>query len=164
MAWAETYALRYVNFGISRNAAEYGAGNYGDLTYGQEATDPLSNVEYTLVPKPGEFPAKVGWLYRAGDADVPFQAQVLGLDGPMNLTSVSTAALVLERVSVGQRVLHALPVTTGTTDGLISADLPASVLAYEGVYRVAVQLQFSSGRCMSITSDDSVTLSIRGQA
>lgn len=162
MTWAKTYALRYTNFAVSRNASTYGSGNYGDFTYGQEATDPLSNIDYTLIPKPGEYPAKVGWLYRAGNAQAPFQAQVLGLAGPMNLTSVTSAALVIERVSVGTRTLWAIPVTTGTTDGLITADLPAAMLAAEGIYRAAVQLVFSSGRCMTITADDSVTLTIRG--
>lgn len=164
MSWAKRYALRFTPFSISKDGATYGgAGNYGDATYGQESSDPLSNVEYVLVASPGEYPTKSGWVYRVGDALAPFQAQVLGLDGPMNLTSVASAALVLERVSIGnQRVLAALPLTVGTTDGLVSADIPAAVLAQQGFYRVGVQLVFDSGRCMSITPDDQALLTVMG--
>jgi hypothetical protein len=162
MTWAKTYSLRFIPFSISKDASNYGTGNYGDGTYGQEASDPLSNVEYTLVAKPGGYPDQLGWIYRRGDGAVPFQAQVLGLDGPMDLTSVATATLVMERVSAGSRVLHALSVTPGTTDGLITASLPTTVLASQGVYRVAVQLVFTSGRAMTITADDQATLSVRG--
>jgi hypothetical protein len=162
MTWAKTYSLRFIPFSIAKDASNYGTGNYGDGTYGQEASDPLSNVEYTLAAKPGGYPDQLGWIYRQGDANVPFQAQVLGLDGPMNLTAVASAALVLERLSAGPRLLHALPVTLGTTDGLVTVGLPATVLESQGVYRVAVQLVFTSGRAMTVTADDQATLMVRG--
>lgn len=156
------YALRFIPYQIIRDAKDYGTDNYGDGAYGQEVTDPQSNVEYALVANPGEYPSRSGWVYRAGDTDQPFSAQVLGLAGPMDLTSASSAVLLLERVSVGVRTLHAYALTPGTTDGLVSGDLPAAMLAAQGTYRVGVQLQFTSGRCMTITPTDEATLEILG--
>lgn len=162
MTWARRYALRFSAFDISRTASLYGSGNYGDGTYGLEATDPLSNDEYALVAEPGEYPSASNWVYRVGDTNPDFQAQVLGLDGPMDLTPVDTAILVIERISVGTRILRALELTAGTTDGNVSGTLPASMLLGQGTYRVAVQLQFTSGRCMTVTPGDEAVLEVLG--
>ena len=105
MTWAKRYALRNVAFGVTRSAADYGSGPYGgQQAFGQEATDPLPNVQYVLAADPGEWPSTTGWVFRTGDAGVTFRAFVLGLDGVLSLTPVTSAALVLHRVSQGPEV------------------------------------------------------------
>ena len=164
MSWSRRYALRNVVFSVSRDAATYGSGNYGDETYGQEATDPLPNSEYILVPNPGEWPTAAGWVYAVGETGRTFTAQCRGVNGVLSLSNIDRAALVIDRASVGERVVDAFPLTIDAVNDVLSYDFTPGQLERPGIYRAAVQLVFDSGRCMSVTADDSVAFTIRGNS
>ena len=162
MSWSRRYALRNVPFNVTRDAATYGSGNYGDETYGQEATDPLPNVDYILVPWPGEWPSNRGWIYRLGDTKRTFSAQCRGAEGVLDLSQVERGALVIDRTSVGSQVTDAFQLTIDADNDLLTYQFAADELTRPGIYRVAVQLLFNSGRTMSIAVDDAVALEIQG--
>lgn len=164
MTWARRYALRNIAFSFAKTASEYGSGNYGDGTYGQEASDVLSNTDYVLSAEPGEYPSRTGWVYRVGDVGVTFSAVVLGLDGPLDLAPVASAALIIERTTpVTSAVIKAFPLTVNDTDDILTYDFVVGDLDDQGTYRAAVQLVFDSGRCMTVTPDDATTFMIRGE-
>jgi hypothetical protein len=162
MAWAKRYAMRNTVSSVSRTSALYGAGTYGgDFTYGQEATDSLANVEYVLAAKPGEWPSTAGWVYRTGASDVSFTAVVLGIDGPLDLSPVAAAVLVIERAGVGPETFAAYELSVNG-DNTLSYTFGLDELPGQGIYRAAVQLEFDSGRCMTVTPDDAASLIVRG--
>lgn len=164
MSWSRRYRMRSVAFTVNRSASTYGSGTYGEGTYGQEATDPLPNVEYTLTPLPGEWHTDPGWVFRKGDSGGVFRAQAIGVHSVLDLGPVESAALVIDRASVGERVTNAFPLTIDTDNDVISYEFLPDQLDEEGVYRVAVQFVFDSGRCMTVTPDDSLSLVIRGDS
>ncbi|MET0578007.1 MAG: hypothetical protein ABW122_05070, partial [Ilumatobacteraceae bacterium] len=86
--------LRFVS-GASFPAATYGSGNYGSQTYGQSATDPLSALRYFVVPLPAGTPTNPSWLYRQRDSWPDLNARIMYGEGPLDLTSVAAATLVL---------------------------------------------------------------------
>ncbi len=163
MAWARRYALRNIPFSITHDASTYGGGTYGgDFTYGQEMSDPLSNVQYVLVPNPGQWPSSGGWEYRVDDEGVEFNAVVLGINGVLDLSPVASAYLVLQRSSVGPPIWEGRELTINEGDNTLTCEFGPLDLNHQGVYRALVQLVFDSGRCMTVTADDSSTVIVRG--
>lgn len=162
MSWSRRYRMRSAAFTVAKTASTYGSGNYGDGTYGQEASDPMPSVEYTLMPLPGEWHTDPGWVFRKGDSGMVFRAQAVGISSVLDLSPVASAALVIDRASDGERVTNAFPLTIDSDDDVVSYEFLPDQLTEEGVYRVGVQFVFDSGRCMTVTADDSLSLVIRG--
>lgn len=165
MTWAETYAARLIPYDVSRSAATYGSGEYGgDQSYGQEASDPLANVDYALAPYPGQWPSDYGWEFHVGDVGPVFQAVLLGLNGVESLTVFDSAALILERVSAGPRVIAAFPMTVDTDNDRLEYAWTAGDLTDPGTYRVIVQLVSGTGRPLSVSPTDAASLIVKAVA
>lgn len=157
-----TYALRFVPFEVSTTAATYGGtGTYGELSYGQQASDPLSNTEYVATPSPGEYSVSPAWVFRLGDVGTRFNCTILGLDGPMDLTPIASAVLVIERLSAGARVVRAYTLTVDDTNDVVYRDWLADDLDVTGLFRVLVQITSDSGRRMTVDATDNATMTIR---
>lgn len=152
------YQLRFVT-GVAISAATYGSGHYGDLTYGQEATDPISSLRYRLVPWPAGYLADPAWIYRAGDSYPSFKATVIGDDGPLNLAAAESAVLVLTPVDGGAPRQYELTISP---PHWLARDWEPGDLNIPGAYRAGVVLTFSSTRRLSLPVDDRETFVITG--
>ena len=155
------FSLRNVPFTASKTTATYGGGTYGGETYGQLASDPLQMDEYVLVSDPGEWSTGSDWVFRVGDVGPLFQAMAVGLDGLLDLAAVAEAYLVIERYSP-TRVAKAFVLTVDGANDKLTYSFVAGDLSDPGTYRVIVQLVFTSGRCMTLSPDDSATFLVRG--
>jgi len=162
MTAERTYALRFIPLEVSTVSATYGgAGAYGELSYGQQASDPLSNMEYVATPTPGEYSVSPAWVFRTGNVGTRFNCTILGLDGPMNLTPIASAVLVIERLAAGPRTVRAYTLTVDDTNDVVYRDWLVGDLDVTGLFRVLVQITSSTGRRMTIDATDNATMTIR---
>ena len=151
---APRYRLRFTT-GVTLTAATYGGGTYGSGTYGQQATDPLSSLVYYLVPWPGGYLTDPSWIYRQGDVSPQFKASVRSHEGPLDLTGLGSAQLVLCKGPAPEDTwIYDLSVLAdGGIDWLVRAWQPHD-LNTPGNYRAGVVLTYGSGRRLSIPADD----------
>ena len=161
MTWAQTYALRFRAFDVSRTAATYGGGTYGAGTYGTEVTDPLANKDYVMMPRGGSWPSEAGWSFRVGDIGIRFEAELIGVDGSLVLAPLTSAVLVLERISGGPRLIDAWPLTIDVAGNYVWRAWVLNDLPAPGVYRVQVIVGYTSNRWMTIEPTDAATLIVR---
>ena len=155
--------VKYTPASAVRDAATYGGGTYGgNQTYGQEASDPLPNVEFVLTASPGRaWPSEVGWEFRSGDIGSSFSAVGIGVNGLLPLNAFTQAVLVIERVSAGPRVCRGFEATLDTDTDVISYQWRANDLEHPGTYRVLIQLISDSGRPITIDGADYATMVVR---
>ena len=160
MSWADTYAIEFVEFDVSRTGSTYGGGTtYGEATFGQESSDPLGNINLELAPHPSQWPADRGWEFHVGDIGGVFQAVLLGLNGPEPLANFARAALIIERMSVGPRVIKAFPITL--TDPVLEYEWVDGDLSDPGTFRVLVQLVSNSDRALTVSGSDQAVLYVK---
>ncbi|MET0579824.1 MAG: hypothetical protein ABW122_14295 [Ilumatobacteraceae bacterium] len=149
--------LRFVT-GVSVPAATYGSGTYGSQTYGQSATDPLSSYRYRIVPLPAGRPTVPSWIYRQSDTWADFEALILADAGPLDLTAVGAATLVLDPIDGRDPGTDALgfPLTVASpaTTGVVGRSWQPGDLAGAGTYRATIVLTFLSGRQLTLPGDD----------
>lgn len=150
---AARYRLRY-RAGVTLPAVQYGGGEYGSLTYGQQATDPIAEAGYSAMPWPGGFLSSPGWLYRQGDTHPPFEALVLGGNGiPLDFTS-SLVSLVLTPYGNGSPVYYEYGLVLGASDGFVIREWEDGDLDHFGVYRAVIVTRYDSGRRLTIPAAD----------
>lgn len=159
---AARYRLRFFS-GATVSSRNYGEENYGDGTYGQTASDALTTAHHRLVPWPGGALTYPSWRYRRNDTKPPLECQVIADDGVIDYTGLSQAVLVLTPVDG--------PVEAGWTFDMTVITAPSGdqrlrhtwlpgELHTAGVFRVAVLLAYTSGRWLTVPSDDRHTLII----
>lgn len=152
--------LRFTT-GVNLPAATYGSGLYGTQTYGQQATDPLASRFYAAMPWPGGTPNAPSWMYRQNDMLPAFGCQVRSIEGPMDLTAVADAVLVLSPFNPDLSVYGVFPLTLGSAlTGRLSRTWLEGDLADPGTYRATVVLRFTSGRRLTVPFDDRHTFVI----
>lgn len=160
---AQRYRLRFVS-GVSFTAATYGSSTFGGpITYGQRGTDPVNDYRYRIVPLPAGYIAQPAWVRRAGDATPPFEAVITAGDVPLDLSSVSTARLVLTTADgrdPASFYLLDLDVATPTTRGVVVHDWSTTDDVPAGTYRVLVVLVTQSGRRLSLPTNDDLQLEV----
>jgi hypothetical protein len=150
---ATRFRLRFVT-GVTLSARTYGAGTYGDGTYGEQASDPLASIRYTLIPLPAGYPTVPSWLYRSGDSGGTFQALVMSDSGPLDLSAIDNAQLVLTPID-GQT--GNLTFLLGLPDvGTVERTWLPGDLSDAGTYRAVVVFTFTSGRRLTVPGDDNL--------
>jgi hypothetical protein len=153
---APRYRLRFIT-GVSLTSATYGSGTYGTGTYGEQASDPLASLRYILVPWPGGYLPDPAWIYRQGDVTPQFRAQVLSDEGPLDFTGLDFGYLVLTNTDGSSSTTPIMfPLTVATIGGVVFLTrtwLPNDLMT-PGTFRAGVVLQYSSGRRLTIPTDD----------
>jgi hypothetical protein len=152
---ATRYKLRFLA-GASTTAATYGGGGYGDLSYGQRASDPLEGIMYMPIPLDAGYPTQPSWLYRRGDTEPAFRAQIRADEiYVLNLTGVARARLVLGRVDGSERERRLYPLAfEDRVKGIVRRDWVEGDLSGErGTFNVGIVLDYNSGRRLSIPHD-----------
>ena len=154
---AVRHRLRFVT-GVSLTARTYGSGLYGDGTYGEQASDPLTAAVYIMVPWPGGYLSDPSWLYREGDVFPPFQVSIEADDAPLDLTGIASAMLVFtsfDGATVSNPVRQ-LPLTVVTEGGRqwLQRRWDTYDLTPAGTFRVAVVITYASGRRLTVPTDD----------
>jgi hypothetical protein len=153
---AQRYRLRFVT-GISFSAATYGSSTYGGpITYGQRASDPVTGYRYRVVPLPAGSPTQPSWVRRDGDISPAFEAQIFDEIGPVDLSAVASATLVLTTNGVDPVQLP-LEVVAPTEDGIVSHSWNGDDVVPVGTYRTTFVLTMTSGRRLSLPSDDNLS-------
>ena len=149
--------LRFVS-GVSFPAATYGSGNYGTQTYGQSATDPLSAYRYFVVPLPAGAPTNPSWLYRQRDSWPDFRARILYGEGPLDLSAVAAATLVLTPID-GRATPPWMSFNLTMPDragGYLARVWAPTDLIEPGVYRALIMLTFTSTRRFTLPGNDNL--------
>jgi hypothetical protein len=150
---ATRYRLRFTT-GVNIPGATYGSGQYGTQTYGQQATDPLASRFYTAMPWPAGSPTTPAWMYRQGDTLPDFDCQLRSIEGPMDLTAVVDAVLVLTPFDGSLRVVFPLTKSAPAVAGRLHRVWADTDLATPGSYRATVVVVFSSTRRLTVPFDD----------
>jgi hypothetical protein len=156
---AARYRLRFFT-GATLTQATYGGGTYGGATYGMQASDALTTAHHRLMPWPGGSPTSPSWLYRRGDTEPVWEAQIIADEGVVNYTGLDRAVLVLTPVDKpgDDRTFDCTVVTATNGDQRLHREWNAGDLDPHGVFRVAVVLIYSSNRRMTVPAEDLHTL------
>ena len=156
---AARYRLRFFT-GATLTSATYGGGTYGKDTYGTQATDSLTTAHHRLVPWPGGSPTAPSWRYRVKDTEPALEAQVIADDGVVHYTGLDRAVLVLTPVDdpYSSTTYDMTVVTAPNGDQRLHRTWSTNDLRVAGVYRVAVVLIYSSGRRLSVPTEDEQSL------
>jgi hypothetical protein len=152
---------------VSISGSTYGSGTYGSGTYGQEASDP-GGSQLRPVPWPGGGASQPAWQYVQGDSSPPFRCQIQQAGVPLPLNAVAAAFLVLNPID-SRDVFAAsrfYPLTVESSDeGRLRRDWRhGDLLNATGLYRLAVVLQFLSGRLLTLPFGDEFSLFVGGSA
>lgn len=158
-----SHRLRIVR-NISASGATYGSGDYGDGIYGERATDPADQQSYVALTPSGTTDIRV----RAGDSQRTITLVIVAFGGPfedgegsvLDLSTVDTATLHLERVSRGARIAKELAMTVDTGNDQLARKLTASDFAEPGRYAAHVVLTFTSGRQLTVPPVEPPTITV----
>ena len=157
---ATRFRLRFVP-GVSLPAATYGSSTYGGpITYGQRGSDPVSSFRYRVVPLPAGYPTTPAWIIRVDDIEPPLRAQILSDEGPLDLSAVATASLVLTPVD-GAGAPVTLPMTV-EGNGVLSHTWTTTDGVAAGDHRVALVMTMTSSRRFTLPTDDGLVLTVVG--
>jgi hypothetical protein len=156
-----TYRLRLTT-GTTLTGATYGGGDYGDGTWGQAATDPLDGIQYTLIPWPAGYPLGVGWTYSVGDETPDWEATISSTSTPIDQSAITTAELILDRVSPGVAFKLVFDLENDEADGLFRYTFVDGDLIEEavGLYRASIRLVFNSARQLTVPAHDELMFRI----
>ena len=153
------------NATVASPAGTYGAATrtYGEVgwSYGQALAEG-TETSYQLTAYPGWGPRSPDWEYRQWDTTPAMNISLIGPSGATIVYStIASATLVLTQTSYGGYDFYS-PVYTLTvaadrlTRTWVQYDLPAV-----GMYRAVVKLVFTSGRTMTIPSNDDAGFIVR---
>jgi len=147
--------------------------DYGDGIYGQRATDPTDLQTYVAVPVASSYNAP--YLIEAHVADVfpadPIAFRIMAFGGPfeaasgaiLDLVTVNTADLILDRISTGPPVQAVLPMTINLASNTVIRDMEVTDLTDPGIYRLAIVMTFVSGRRLTVPANDYTTMRVSGE-
>jgi hypothetical protein len=155
------YRLRLTT-GTTLTGATYGGDDYGDGTWGQAGTDPLDGIQYTLIPWPAGYPLGVGWEYHVGDEAPDWEATISSTSTPIDQSAITTAELILDRVSPGVAFKLVYDIENDEVDGLFRREWEADDLIPEavGIYRASIRLVFTSARQLTVPAHDELMFRI----
>lgn len=166
-----TYHARFTQGGYPTTTGFYGGtDNYGEAeqTYGGEAGETgLGGAVYIVLPAPGYRGVSPSWLYRANDTARQFRA-VIGnradLTDRLDVSLLASAELVLTETSFNGEAIsrRAFALTTDLTNNELYVDFSATDLPKRTRYAVQIRCLFTSGRYMTIETDDEVRLEVLG--
>jgi hypothetical protein len=154
---AARYRLRFT-VDVSLPGAEYGSSDYGQMTYGQSVTDPVSASRYVALPWPGGYLSSPAWIYRRWDTRPDFEAMVIDPEGnPLDFTS-TLISLVLSPYDVEDDTWHEFGMNEIAPPGRVRRKWAENDLNFCGLYRAVLAFYYyPSGRRLTVPFDDRCT-------